>query len=185
MVAILREDPPPLPEGQRQDRPALERSIGHCLEKKPDERFQSARDVAFDLASLSGSWAERTGPALPAQGRFMHWARFGVGLGMGLVIAIMLGRALPLAGPRGGPPAGGPRATFTQLTDLPGVEDSPRLSPDGKTIIFVSRASGNSDIYLQRVGGHNPVNLTKDCPKDDTEPAYSPDGGRIAFHSEC
>jgi Tol biopolymer transport system component len=48
----------------------------------------------------------------------------------------------------------------------------------------VSRESGNDDIYLQRVGGHNPINLTKDSPDDDTHPAFSPDGSTIAFRSE-
>ena len=33
---------------------ALDRVVRHCLEKNPDERFQSARDLAFDLGSLSG-----------------------------------------------------------------------------------------------------------------------------------
>ena len=44
--------------------------------------------------------------------------------------------------------------------------------------------SGNWDIYWQRVGGKNPVNLTKDSVADDTQPSYSPDGNYIAFRSE-
>jgi Tol biopolymer transport system component len=50
--------------------------------------------------------------------------------------------------------------------------------------VFVSEASGNADIYLQRVGGRNPINLTPDSPAADTAPAFSPDGERIAFRSE-
>src|SRR5207249_2181628 len=73
---------------------------------------------------------------------------------------------------------------FTQLTDLPGPEYFPRLSPDGKSLIYVSRASGNWDIYLQHVGGRNPTNLTKGSTADDTQPAFSPDGERIVFRSE-
>src|SRR6266704_1647227 len=37
---------------------------------------------------------------------------------------------------------------------------------------------------MSRVGGKNPINLTKDSPADDTQPAFSPDGERIAFRSE-
>jgi eukaryotic-like serine/threonine-protein kinase len=74
--------------------------------------------------------------------------------------------------------------TFTQLTDQPGPEFFPSLSPDGKSVAYASRTSGNWDIYLQRVGGRNPINLTKDSPADDTQPAFSPDGERIAFRSE-
>src|SRR3989454_3493698 len=75
-------------------------------------------------------------------------------------------------------------ATFTQLTDQPGLEYFPSLSPDGKSFVYASYAAGNWDIYLQRVGGKNPVNLTKDSPSDDTQPAFSPDGERIAFSSK-
>ncbi|HET6891886.1 MAG TPA: protein kinase, partial [Pyrinomonadaceae bacterium] len=52
--------------------------------------------------------------------------------------------------------------SFTQLTYQSGTEFFPSLSPDGKTLIYASRASGNWDIFLQRVGGSNPINLTKD-----------------------
>jgi Tol biopolymer transport system component len=75
-------------------------------------------------------------------------------------------------------------ATFTQLTDQPGPEYFPSLSPDGKSFVYAGYASGNWDIYLQRVGGKNPINLTKDSPVDDTQPAFSPDVESIAFRSE-
>ncbi|MEK7409509.1 MAG: hypothetical protein AAB225_30965, partial [Acidobacteriota bacterium] len=57
-------------------------------------------------------------------------------------------------------------------------------SPDGNAFVYASRAGGNWDIYFQRVGGKNPVNLTKDHTGDDTQPAFSPDGQLIAFRSE-
>src|SRR5439155_25070057 len=74
--------------------------------------------------------------------------------------------------------------TFTRLTDQPGPELYPSLSPDGKSFVYQGRAAGKWDIYLQRVGGRNPVNLTKDSTDDNTQPAFSPDGERIAFRSE-
>ena len=49
MAAILQDEPPPLSESGRRISPALEHIVLHCLQKKPEKRFQSARDVAFAL----------------------------------------------------------------------------------------------------------------------------------------
>jgi Tol biopolymer transport system component len=75
--------------------------------------------------------------------------------------------------------------TFSRLTDQEGIDSFPSLSPDGKLFAFARESSaGNQDIYLQRVGGSNPIDLTADSPQDDTQPSFSPDGTQIAFHSE-
>src|SRR5262249_35937474 len=50
--------------------------------------------------------------------------------------------------------------------------------------LYVARDGDDLDIFLQRVGGTNPINLTADCPYDDSAPAFSPDGNRIAFRSQ-
>ena len=74
--------------------------------------------------------------------------------------------------------------TFTQLTYQPGPEFFPSLSPDGQLLAYASRASGNWDIYVQRVGDASPVNLTKNSAADDSQPAFSPDGNSIVFRSD-
>lgn len=51
--AILKEDPPQLDAEKLRVAPGLERIVHHCLEKKPADRFQSARDLTFALSSLS------------------------------------------------------------------------------------------------------------------------------------
>src|SRR5262249_53459937 len=73
--------------------------------------------------------------------------------------------------------------TFEQLTTQSGVKRFPSLSPDGKWVVYEGNQSGNADIYLQSVGGQNPINLTKDSPDDDPAPAFSRDGDSIAFRS--
>src|SRR5437870_9345819 len=55
MSAILKEDPPELSETNHTISPALERLVNHCLEKDPEARFHSARDLAFAIEALSGS----------------------------------------------------------------------------------------------------------------------------------
>ena len=53
MSAILREDPADLPVVERHLPPALARIVDRCLEKNPAARFQSTKDLAFALESLS------------------------------------------------------------------------------------------------------------------------------------
>ena len=60
MSAILKEDPPDLSQTNRSIAPGLDRVVRHCLEKNPEERFQSARDLAFDLEALSDVSAPAT-----------------------------------------------------------------------------------------------------------------------------
>ena len=66
MSAILKEEPPDLSSTNRNVPPGLERVVRHCLEKSPEERFQSARDLAFDLEALSADSTSRSGAAAAA-----------------------------------------------------------------------------------------------------------------------
>src|SRR5437588_7412424 len=50
MHAILKHDPPELPDATPS---GVRQVIAHCLEKDPDNRFQSARDLAFALGAIS------------------------------------------------------------------------------------------------------------------------------------
>jgi serine/threonine protein kinase len=62
--AILREDPAPLPS-ELKILPALDRIVRRCLEKSPAERFQSARDLAFQLDSLVSNIESGSGAVVP------------------------------------------------------------------------------------------------------------------------
>jgi serine/threonine protein kinase/Tol biopolymer transport system component/Flp pilus assembly protein TadD len=73
---------------------------------------------------------------------------------------------------------------FQQITYQSGPEFFPSLSPDGKSIAYAGRESGNWDIYFQTIGHGSATNLTKDSLTDDSQPAFSPTGDRIAFRSE-
>src|SRR6266704_95019 len=55
MSAILKEDPQDLSDTNQNISPGLERLMNHCLEKNPEARFHSARDLGFALEALSGS----------------------------------------------------------------------------------------------------------------------------------
>jgi Tol biopolymer transport system component len=183
MTAILREEPADLLAGAEGLPPPLGHIVLHCLEKQPSERFQSVRDLAFDLSSLTDSRVrhERVGGAGSARwvGRYGRTVALVAVTGLAGLLA---GRLTSRTGKATTGPAVG--ASFVQLTDQPGIERDPSLSPDGKSVVYAADTLGNLDLFLLRVGGRNPVNLTPDSPTDDHQPAFSPDGERIAFRSE-
>jgi len=135
MSAILKQDPPELTETARMVPPALERIVRHCLEKNPEERFQSARDVAFNLANLSelsGSSA-----AMAAVKGRRPW--FGMAALVSALIVILL-----LTGywmfTRNRPAA---PVVFHRLTYELGTIGSARFSPDGHTVVYSAAWEGH------------------------------------------
>ncbi len=76
------------------------------------------------------------------------------------------------------------QAKHIQLTNSADIKSYPSLSPDGKTFVYTIATREGLDIYSQRIGGKNPVNLTADSSADDLMAAFSPDGKFIAFRSE-
>src|ERR1022692_737759 len=131
MSAILKEDPPDLNETNRNISPALDRIVRHCLEKSPAERFQSARDVAFNLEALTDvSTSTRGGvKALPEEKPARRWLVPAVaGL---LVLASWVGiyRYAWHVAARANP-------TFHEITFRNGTIQQARFAPDGQTIIY-------------------------------------------------
>jgi Tol biopolymer transport system component len=189
MTAILRAEPPQLGVPESPIPPPLERVVRHCLEKNPRQRFASAADLAFALENRVGaSSSQRSGPALvPAGGVMRRRGLAAAALGVALVAAGALGGWLLAS--RAGKPAPGeagiPRPTFRQLTKTPGGESGPSLAPDGESFVFVKRDGEDLDLFVQRVDGTKAIPLTADCAQDDLDPAFSPDGRLIAFHSDC
>jgi len=66
LAAVLREDPPGLDSTSGGPPPGLDRIVRHCLEKRPEARFQSMRDLAFALESLSDASIQAPAPAAAA-----------------------------------------------------------------------------------------------------------------------
>ncbi|HEY3349632.1 MAG TPA: protein kinase [Thermoanaerobaculia bacterium] len=183
LSAILKEEPPDLVLTNQLVPPGLDRLVRHCLEKDAALRFQTARDLVFDLETLSGeSLSGSLGMAAPAE-RPSLWRRARVPLAAALVALLAAGAAWILATRVRGRGASS-HPTFQRLTSQPGGETKPALSPDGETVAFVSTASGNRDIWIQRVGSDKAINLTADSTVDEMDPAFSPDGSLIAFHSD-
>lgn len=56
----------------------------------------------------------------------------------------------------------------------------PAWSPDGEQILFISRDTGDADVYIMNTDGSNVRNLTNSIGVEETQPAWTPDG-RIIF----
>ena len=178
LAAILRDEPRDLAESGLRLPPPLLTIVRRCLQKNPEERFQSARDLAFDLQEAVNSSSASQATAIHPTRLQPRWlVYFLIAAG-----CILIGFAISAELNRGRLSSVG-RRTFTQLTFRSGLQMLPSLSPDGKTLAFVSDSSGNPAIYLQRVGGQTQIKLTDDTHVADTQPAFSPDGAYIAFRS--
>jgi Tol biopolymer transport system component len=180
LYAVLHEEPKPLSSLRPGVPPELARIVGRMLAKDPAARYASAAEVLAEIKAhfgpASGS-LPTTARVPPRAVRPRLWAA-------SLALAALAGTYLLL--PFGGRTAKKQalQATFTRLTEQVGGETFPSLAPDGGFFVYVRADGGDLDVFLQRVGGGNPINLTADSAADDTQPAFSPDGQQIAFRSE-
>jgi len=138
MTAILKEEPPEIAAGGPGPSPGLQRIVQHCLEKKPGERFQSARDIAFALQALSGSTTVASGPSV-AVTRRVRWPWLAV-----LVIAaaiVVVAAVSYRKGEKSGMRSAA-ETTFRQLSFHPQAIFQAAFAPDGETIVYSAALEG-------------------------------------------
>lgn len=136
MSAILKEDPPDLSETNRNVSPGLERIVRHCLEKNPGERFQSARDLAFDLESLSDvSTPSRGTQAVVSPTNVSRWWVWSI---VGLLLVASWVGIYRYASRK----SIGANPTFHEITFRNGTVWSARFAPDGQSIVYSAAWEG-------------------------------------------
>jgi serine/threonine protein kinase len=140
MNAILKEDPPPLADA------SFDRLIRHCLEKNPEERLQSARDLRFYLDTLSSPSQAPAGPAVqpvsPNRSRLMAG-----------VAAVVVAIACVAAGHYLWKIPAAPPPVFHILTFDQGAIWSARFTPDGQSVVYGAAWKGNPlQLFSVRLG---------------------------------
>src|SRR6267143_2028567 len=138
--------------------PALERIVRHSLEKNPGERFQSARDVAFNLDALTDiSSSSRAGlPPILEEPAPRRWRLPVLG---GLLLLASWGAIYRFAHRGGGPP----NPTFHEVTFRNGTIWDARFAPDGQTVVYGAAWDGQpQEIFSTRFDSSDsrPVGLS-------------------------
>jgi serine/threonine protein kinase/Tol biopolymer transport system component len=158
--SILKEEPPDLSATGRDVSPTLERIVHHCLEKDPAARFQSARDVAFALESLSSVSSSAAGavatpaPTISAPPSRKSWL---VPSLLGVIAVLLVPVALRIV--RGNAPPPEP-PSYRQLTFGREFIASARFAPDQRTIIYGSSHIGTqTELFSFAPDGHASVSL--------------------------
>jgi eukaryotic-like serine/threonine-protein kinase len=184
MSAILKEEPPELTEINSKIPARLERVVRHCLEKRPEERFQSARDLGFALEALSlpgSSGANRTEMA-PSPDASAWLKRSGWRERSAWIVASALALALLTFGVsyfRRQAPEAEPARLFVNPPEKATRFELPAISPDGRTLAFVATVAGKSQLWVR------PLDSTTARPLAEVgeigPPFWSPDSRFIGF----
>jgi serine/threonine protein kinase len=136
MTAILKEDPSEVSASGKPIAPALERIVRRCLEKKPLQRFQSARDLAFDLEAFSGISSTSANSVASAALQLRKWL---LPLAAGVLLLVVGGGGGWLYHRSAGSTA---LTSYHQLTFERGLIYAARFAPDGRSIYYSAGWNG-------------------------------------------
>jgi len=176
VAAILEHEPEPLSRVRPLSPPGLEHAVERCLAKDPEERWQSAGDLASELRwigknKVAGTAALTRGPTRWWK-QWLPWA----------VVAVAVIAAIAVALLSAGEKSTQSRQQFA--VPLAGEVSHLALSPDGKYLAFVSpdEASGTNMVFVQAVGAAEPRMLAG--TEGASYPFWSPDDKYVGFFTE-
>jgi serine/threonine protein kinase/Tol biopolymer transport system component len=166
MGATLTEASPDLTILAPRTNPALAATVARCLEKKPEDRFQSAKDLGVALGTLR----TRPRPYYLVRRLRAHW-RLATSALLSAVVIAGFWHSLPNHPPE--------PATFHQITS-DGRSVAGDLSPDGQTLAYVSSDAGVRRLMVRDLAGGSPVEIFRAERGGPRSPRWSHSGRDIA-----
>jgi serine/threonine protein kinase len=177
MSAILNEDPPGISQIVQSTPPGLQRVVHRCLEKNPEQRFQSASDLAFALEALS-EWGISSPVAIGAPGERRRsmvpfWS-------VGLVPVIALAAVASYFVTRQA------KAPFEHYS-IQKVSDSEHvrkiaISPDGNYLVtVVSDVNSAQSLLIHHIPTNSERPIVQEAAYKYHDVIFSPDGNYIYF----
>jgi len=125
MTAVLRESPPEIELEEAGIPESIRQIVGHCLEKEPEKRFQSARDLGFALETLQLLPSPRFIQRRTFMGKFLPWS---------LAALLFVAAASLLLWRLGGVRSASP--SYRRITFEEGTIFSARFAPDFRSIVY-------------------------------------------------
>lgn len=190
--AILSKKPPPPSSINPEVPPEVDAILEKLFSREKGGGYATAIDLRADLKAIKRELdSSATGDLQSGSSVSMRRARrarrpylVGAAAVLALTAVLIGGYFFFMRGRSAGKGTEWSAATNVPITNQVGTEYFPTLSPDGKDIVYAAEENGQFDIFILRVGGKKPTNLTPNSPLDDTQPAFSPKGDLIAFRSD-
>jgi len=178
LAGIVEKDPTPASEISSSTPPEVERLIARCLRKDVNRRSQNMADVKLALEELRDESAsgKLVRPAAAVQAGARRWVWPTVAVACVLIAAAAFiwvyfnFRGTQSAGP-----------DLVRVSPDDGRSYNwPAISPNGEFVAYVSDRSGKDELWLQQMGGGDPIQLTH-ATEAVSFPAFFPDGRRIVY----
>jgi Tol biopolymer transport system component len=176
LAAHVTDTPVPISRHRANIPPALASLIMRCLEKKPADRFQTAEEVREQLETAGTP----TGGTVPTQAvappPVLVRGQRKKNLVFAGVAAVLLVGSLLAGKYLGGSGREFDAGATVQITNDPGIEITPALSPDGKLLAYAGGDPTNTSIFVRQVNGGEAIRLA-----GGRAPQWSPDGSKLVF----
>jgi len=178
--AILEKEPAPISNVKRMPPPVLDRAVKKCLAKQPEERWQSAADLASEL-----KWIAEEESQFPSESGRRLYSRLRERLAWSLAVIAALAAIVGVIIRHG---SASLPAEVTRYTLLPleggkllfgGSQIGPVISPDGRKIAFVANVSGVKQIWVKRAEKMQGEALPG--TEGAYNPFWSPDSQQVGF----